>query len=255
MNLNLEKPIAFFDLETTGVNIAKDRIVEIAVLKIQPDGQKEMKVKRVNPGIPIPKETSEIHGIYDKDVEDCPTFSKIAKSLFIFLSDCDLAGFNSNHFDIPLLVEEFLRAGIRMDMDDRNLIDVQNIFHKKEQRTLVAGYKFYCEKELINAHSAEADITATYEILEAQLKKYPDLDNDMKSLHEFSQRKKFADMAGRIAYNDENIEVFNFGKHRGVPVEDVFKKEPGYFGWLINGDFPLYTKEKFKDIWERIKQN
>jgi DNA polymerase-3 subunit epsilon len=213
-----------------------------------------MKVKRINPQMSIPEEASNIHGIYDSDVADCPTFGQIAKSLFIFLSDCDFAGFNSNHFDIPLLVEEFLREGIRLDIEDKNLVDVQTIFHKKEQRTLSAGYKFYCEKELVDAHSAEADILATYEILEAQLKKYDDLENDMTSLHEFSMRRKNADMAGRIAYNEDNVEVFNFGKHKGIPVEDVFKKESGYYGWLMNGDFPLYTKEKFKDIWERIKQ-
>ena len=254
MKLKLERPIAFFDLETTGVNIAKDRIVEIAVLKIQPDGQKEMKVKRINPEMPIPKESSDIHGITDEDVKDAPTFAKIAKSLYILLSDCDFAGFNSNMFDIPLLVEEFLRCGIRLDVEDKNLIDVQNIFHKKEQRTLVAGYKFYCDKDLVNAHSAEADITATYEILEAQLERYDDLDNDMKSLHEYSQRRRFVDMVGRIALNDDDVAVFNFGKHKGKPVTQVFKEEPGYYGWLLNGDFPLYTKEKFKDIWESSKK-
>lgn len=253
MKLKLERPIAFFDLETTGINVSKDRIVEIAILKIQPDGQQEMKVKRINPEMPIPIESSEIHGIYDKDIADSPTFKQIAKSLYIFLSDCDFGGFNSNHFDIPMLVEEFLRAGIRLDVDDKKLIDVQNIFHKKEQRTLVAGYKFYCDKDLTDAHSAEADIRATYEILEAQLEKYDDLENDVSALHDFSQRKKLVDLAGRMAYNENDVAVFNFGKHRGVPVADVFAKEPGYYGWLINGDFPLYTKEKFKDIWEELK--
>ncbi|MBD80813.1 MAG: DNA polymerase III subunit epsilon [Crocinitomicaceae bacterium] len=253
MKLNLERPIAFIDLETTGVNVAKDRIVEIAVLKIHPDGQKEVKVKRVNPEMSIPTQSSDIHGITDEDVKDCPTFKQLAKSLFILLNDCDVAGFNSINFDIPLLTEEFMRAGIRFDVNEKNHIDVQNIFHKKEQRTLIAGYNFYCGKELENAHSAEADILATYEILEAQLEKYDDLENDMKSLHEFSQRRKHADVAGRIGMNDKGKEVFNFGKHKNIPVEDVFKKEPGYYGWLMNGDFPLYTKEIFKDIWERSR--
>lgn len=253
MNLKLDRPIAFIDLETTGVNVAKDRIVEIAVLKIHPDGQKEVKTKRVNPEMEIPKESSDIHGITNEDVKDCPTFNQLAKALFIFLNDCDLAGFNSINFDIPLLVEEFMRAGIRFDVKDKKHVDVQNIFHKKEQRTLVAGYNFYCGKDLENAHSAEADILATYEILEAQLEKYSDLENDMNTLHDFSQRRNNADAAGRIAFNDEGIEVMTFGKHKNVPIVEVFKKEPGYYGWLMNGDFPLYTKEIFKDLWEKSK--
>jgi len=254
MNLKLERPIAFIDLETTGVNVAKDRIVEIAVLKIHPDGQKEVKTKRVNPEMPIPKESSDIHGITNEDVKDAPTFNQMAKALFIFLSDCDVAGFNSINFDIPLLVEEFMRAGIRYDINEIKHIDIQNIFHKKEQRTLVAGYNFYCGKDLKNAHSAEADILATYEILEAQLEKYTDIDNDVNSLHEFSQRRKNADAAGRIAFNESGKEVMTFGKHKNVAIEEVFKNEPGYYGWLMNGDFPLYTKEVFKDIWARIKK-
>ena len=254
MKLKLERPIVFIDLETTGINIAKDRIVEIAILKIQPDGQKEVKTKRINPEMEIPKESSDIHGISNEDIEDAPTFTQLAKALFIFLNDCDLGGFNSIHFDIPLLVEEFMRAGIRFDVNDRKHVDIQNIFHKKEQRSLVAGYKFYCEKELENAHSAEADIIATYEILEAQLEKYDDLENDVNTLHEFSKRRNNADVAGRIAFNEDNKEVMTFGKHKNVPIEDVFKKEPGYYGWLMNGDFPLYTKEVFKDIWERSKK-
>ena len=253
MKLNLERPIAFFDLETTGIDVSKDRIVEIAVLKVHPDGNRDMKVRRINPTIPIPEEASAVHGITDEDVADMPTFDQLAKSLFIFLSDCDLAGFNSNRFDIPLLVEEFLRVGIRLDVQDRNLIDVQNIFHKQEKRTLEAAYKFYCEKELVNAHSAEADIEATYEVLEAQIERYEDLENDMTFLHEFSKRQNFADLAGRIALDEEEQEVFNFGKHKGKRLVDVFTREPSYYSWMMNGDFPLYTKEILKDVWEKMK--
>ncbi|UTW61340.1 ribonuclease H-like domain-containing protein [bacterium SCSIO 12741] len=253
MKLKLEKPIAFFDLETTGIDVSKDRIVEIAVLKVHPDGNKDMKVRRINPTIPIPEEASAVHGIKDEDVADMPTFVQVAKSLFIFLNDCDLAGFNSNRFDIPLLVEEFLRAGIRLDVKDKNLVDVQNIFHKQEKRTLEAAYKFYCDKDLENAHSAEADIEATYEVLEAQIDRYDDLENDMNFLHEYSKRQNFADLAGRVAYDEEEQEVFNFGKHKGKRLVDVFTREPSYYNWMMNGDFPLYTKEILKDVWEKMK--
>ncbi|MCB0480119.1 MAG: 3'-5' exonuclease [Flavobacteriales bacterium] len=253
MKLKLSKPIAFFDLETTGVDVAKDRIVEIAVLKIQPNGQKDMKIRRINPEMPIPKEASDIHGITNEDVADCPTFEQFAKSLFLFLQDCDLAGFNSNRFDIPLLVEEFLRCGIRFDIAGRSLVDVQNIFHKMEQRTLSAAYQFYCDKPLENAHSAEADITATFEILEAQLKRYKDLENNIEFLGEFSRRQNFVDLAGRLVYNDDKEAVFNFGKHKGKTVEAVLQAEPSYYAWMMQGDFPLYTKQVLSDLKEKYK--
>jgi DNA polymerase III subunit epsilon len=256
MQLKLNRPIAFIDLETTGVDVAIDRIVELSVLKIHPDGQKETKTKRVNPGIPIPLTASEVHGIYDKDVKDEPRFTNIAKSLAEFLVNCDLAGYNSNKFDIPLLVEEFLRAGIDFDVKNRKLIDVQNIFHQMEQRTLSAAYRFYCNKELLNAHSAEADILATYEILLAQLDKYEQTEltdkkgnkyipivNDVQALHQFTCLTNNADLAGRIIFNEKGIEVFNFGKHKGRGVEEVLKAEPSYYSWMMNGDFPLYTKK------------
>lgn len=243
MGLKLNKPIVFFDLETTGVSVATDRIVELSILKLHPDGKKEVKTRRVNPQMPIPKEASEIHGIYDEDVKDEPTFKSIAKSLAQFIGNSDLAGYNSNKFDVPLLVEEFLRVGVDFDIDNRSLVDVQNIFHKMEQRTLVAAYKFYCDKDLVGAHSAEADNIATFEVLEAQLEKYDELENDVKFLAEFSKRTKNADLMGRIVFNDDNVEVFNFGKHRGVPVKEVLEREPSYYQWMMNGDFPLYTKK------------
>lgn len=252
MKLNLERPIAFFDLETTGIDVAKDRIVEIAILKIRPDGQKDMKVRRVNPGIPIPKEASDVHGILDEDVKDAPSFAQIAKSLFILLQDCDLAGYNSNRFDVPLLAEEFLRAGINFSIKDRRLVDVQGIFFKKEKRTLEAAFEFYCNKPLEGAHSAEADISATHEILEAQLDRYSDLENNIDFLAEFSAQQKFADLAGRMIYNSKNEVVFNFGKFKGVAVKQVLQNEPGYYGWMMHGDFPLYTKQVLKEIKESI---
>lgn len=243
MKLNLSRPIAFIDLETTGINVASDRIVEICAFKIFPDGTKEIKTKRLNPTIPIPKESSEIHGIHDEDVKDAPTFKAISKNLAQFLENCDLAGYNSNRFDIPLLVEEFLRVDVDFDIKGRKLIDVQNIFHQMEQRTLIAAYKFYCNKNLENAHSAEADIVATYEVLEAQIEKYEDLKNDMNFLHDFSIRSNNVDLAGRIVLNSEGIEVFNFGKHKDKSVEQIFKSEPSYYNWMMSGDFPLYTKK------------
>lgn len=248
MKLNLSKPIAFFDLETTGVNVASDRIVEISVLKIMPNGDKEVKTKLINPTIPIPKESSDIHGIKDEDVKDKATFKEVAKEFAKFIEGCDLGGYNSNKFDVPLLAEEFLRADVDFDVSKRKLIDVQNIFHKMEQRTLVAAYQFYCQKDLTSAHSAEADTIATYEVLEAQLEKYSELENNMAFLHEFSQRTKNADLLGRIVFNKDNVEVFNFGKHKGKPVEEVFDKEPGYYHWMMNGDFPLYTKKILTQI-------
>lgn len=248
MALNLKKPIVFFDLETTGVQVATDRIVEIAILKLHPDGKKEIKTRRVNPEMPIPEEASAIHGITNEDVAEEPTFKAIAKSLAQFIGNSDLAGFNSNKFDVPLLVEEFLRVGVDFDLNNRRLVDVQNIFHKMEQRTLVAAYKFYCGKELVDAHSAKADIEATYEVLEAQVEKYDDLENDVEFLAEFSTRNKSADLMGRIIYNDEGIEVFNFGKHKGEPVSKVLEKEPSYYNWMMNGDFPRYTKKVLTEI-------
>lgn len=248
MNLNLKKPIAFFDLETTGISITNDRIVEIAVLKIHPNGLKETKTWVVNPTIPIPKEASEIHGIYDKDVIDKPTFKDIASQVDEFMAHCDIGGFNSNRFDIPLLVEEFLRVGIDFKIPARKFVDVQTIFHKMEQRNLTAAYKFYCGKTLENAHSAEADILATYEVLEAQIKKYNELENDIQFLSEFSSHNNNVDVAGRIIYDQNNVEVFNFGKYKGKSVEQVLKTDPGYYGWLMNGDFSLHTKKVLSEI-------
>ncbi|MEX2380357.1 MAG: exonuclease domain-containing protein [Vicingaceae bacterium] len=243
MNLKLTRPIVFFDLETTGVEVAKDRIVEISILKLHPDGKKEIKTRRVNPEMPIPPGSTEIHGISDEDVKDEPTFAALAKSLAQFIGNSDLAGYNSNKFDVPLLVEEFLRVGVDFDLENRKLVDVQNIFHKMEQRTLVAAYKFYCGKDLVDAHSAEADIKATYEVLESQIERYEELENDIDFLSEFSKRNNTVDLMGRIVYNEENIEVFNFGKHKGKPVSEILDKDPSYYNWMMNGDFPLYTKK------------
>lgn len=243
MKLNLKKPICFFDLETTGINISKDRVVEIAILKVHPNGKEESHRWVVNPTIPIPPEVSKIHGIWDKDVQDKPTFNEIAKEINQLIKDSDLAGFNSNRFDIPLLAEEMLRADIDFDMKNRLSVDVQTIYHKMEQRNLSAAYKFYCDKDLTDAHTAEADTLATYEVLKAQVEKYDELENDTKFLSEFSSRKKFADFAGFIIYNKEGEECFSFGKHKGKTVLEVLEKEPGYFGWLLNADFPLYTKK------------
>ncbi|APY10036.1 DNA polymerase III subunit epsilon [Seonamhaeicola sp. S2-3] len=248
MQLNLTKPICFFDLETTGVNITNDRIVEISILKVHPNGKEESKTWLVNPEMPIPKEVTAIHGISDEDVADKPTFKELAKEIYNMIKDSDLGGFNSNRFDIPLLAEEMLRADIDFDMKNRQAIDVQTIFHKMEQRTLSAAYKFYCNKSLDDAHSAEADTNATYEVLKAQLEKYDELENDTKFLAEFSSRKKFADFAGFIAYNKDGEECFSFGKHKGKLVTEVLEKEPGYFGWLLNADFPLYTKKVLTNI-------
>lgn len=248
MNLKLGKPIAFFDLETTGVDVATDRIVEISIVKIMPNGDKEIKTKRINPTIPIPAASSAVHGITDVDIAQSPTFKEVAKELSKFIEGCDLAGFNSNKFDIPLIAEEFLRADVDFDVSKRNLVDVQNIFHKLEQRTLSAAYQFYCNKSLNNAHSAEADTIATYEILEAQIEKYSELENNVKFLAEFSQRTTNADLMGRIVFDENGIEVFNFGKHKGKSVEKIFEIEPGYYSWMMNGDFPLYTKKVLTNI-------
>jgi len=243
VKLKLTKPLAFFDLETTGVNIVTDRIVEIAVIKYHPNGTHETYEKRLNPTIPMSAEASMVTGITDKDLKNCPTFSEIAKELAKFLEGCDIGGFNSNKFDVPILVEEFLRADIDFDIRKRKLIDAQVIFHKMEQRTLSAAYKFYCEKDLENAHSALADTQATFEVFEAQLEKYKELNNDIEAASKFSTQTNNVDFAGRIVYNDQGIEVFNFGKYKGTPVVEVLKKEPGYYKWMMNSDFPLYTKK------------
>ncbi len=240
--------MVFFDLETTGVNVASDRIVEISWLKIQPDGRESKQTQLVNPTILIDPRAIAIHGITDEDVKDKPTFSEIARTLVRDFEGCDFAGYNSNKFDIPLLAEEFLRAGVDFDLRKRKFIDVQVIFHKMEQRTLIAAYKFYCQKDLEDAHSAEADTRATYEILKAQLDHYEHLQNDVDYLSVFSTQNRSVDLAGRIIYNDKDIEVFNFGKYKGEPVEEVLKKDPGYFGWILNGDFPLYTKKVLTNI-------
>ncbi len=243
MKLNLKNPLVFFDLETTGLNVASDRIVEISYLKVFPNGDEESKTMKINPTIPIPEKSSSIHGITDEDVKDAPTFQEVAKTLAKSFEGCDFAGYNSNKFDIPLLAEEFLRAEVDFDMKKRKLVDVQIIFHKKEQRTLSAAYVFYCDKVLEDAHTAEADTKATYEILKAQLDRYDDLTNDIDKLSEFSSHNKNVDFVGRIVYNEDGVETFNFGKYKGMPVDDVLKKDPAYFSWMINGDFPLYTKK------------
>ncbi len=249
MDLNLKNPLVFFDLETTGIDIVHDRIVEISFMKIYPGGKEECKTRRINPEIPIPPESTAVHGITDEDVKDCPTFRAIAKSLAAQIEGCDLAGFNSNRFDIPLLVEEFLRAGVDVDLSKRKFVDVQTIFHKMEQRTLSAAYKFYCNKSLENAHTAEADTRATYEILKAQLDRYPDvLQNDIKFLSEYSSFTKNVDFAGRVVYDENGKEVINFGKYKGRLVENVLRNDPSYYDWIMNGDFPLNTKRVFTEI-------
>ncbi len=252
MKLNLKKPIVFFDLETTGIQIASDRIVEISILKVSPNGNKESHTWRVNPEMEIPKESSDIHGITNEDVVMEPTFTELAPKVSKLIEGCDLAGFNSNRFDIPLLAEEMLRAKVNFDMLDRKAIDVQVIFHKKEQRTLSAGYQFYCGKDLENAHSAEADTLATYEILEAQLEKYDDVENDVDFLSTYSSHQKRADFAGFILFNDNDKEIFSFGKYRGKTVEEVLRANPGYYSWMQNADFPLYTKRVLTNIKEHM---
>lgn len=244
MDLKLNNPLVFFDLETTGINITRDRIVEISVLKVHPNGKEETKTRRINPEMHIPPESTAIHGITDDDVKDCPTFKQVAKSFADLLEGCDMAGFNSSRFDVPMLTEEFLRAGVDFDTSKRKFIDVQIIFHRKEQRTLEAAYTFYCNKKLENAHSAEADVVATYEVLKSQLDKYNDLENDINYLSkEYSSFNNNVDLAGRIILNDKGVEVFNFGKHRGKSVAEVLKKEPSYYSWMMDGDFPLNTKQ------------
>jgi DNA polymerase-3 subunit epsilon len=261
MNLNLKKPIVFFDLETTGINVVTDRIIEISYLKIFTDGSEEQKTQRINPEMPIPEKTTAIHGITDDDVKDMPVFKEYAKTFSKILEGADIGGFNSNKFDIPLLAEEFLRADIDFDFKKRKFIDVQVIFHKMERRTLTAAYKFYCGKELAGAHGAAADTKATYEVLKAQLDMYDGVDfeegegkrsqpikNDVEALSEFSSHNQNVDFAGRIIYDEKGVEVFNFGKYKGVPVEQVFEKDQGYYGWMLNNEFPLYTKKILTQI-------
>tara|TARA_R110001592_G_scaffold131477_2_gene345436 strand:- start:50315 stop:51082 length:768 start_codon:yes stop_codon:yes gene_type:complete len=243
MELSLKRPICFFDLEATGTSVTQDRIVEISILKVFPNGNKESKTWLVNPGMQMSDEVIAIHGISNEKVANEPGFKELAHRVLDMIKDSDLAGYNSNRYDIPLLAEEFLRAGIDFEMGKRVAIDVQNIFHKMEQRTLSAAYKFYCEKELINAHSAEADTMATYEILKSQLDRYEELENDMPSLAEFSNRFRAADFAGFIIFNDDDIECFSFGKYKNQAVAEVLQKDPGYYGWIQNADFPLYTKK------------
>ena len=258
MQLNLKRPLVFFDIESTGLNIATDRIVEISIVKVSPGApgcpnDVEVKTRRINPEMPIPAEATAVHGITDEDVKDCPRFAQIAKSLAQFMQGCDIAGYNSNKFDIPLLAEEFLRAGVDYDFRKRNLVDVQNIFHKKEQRTLKAAYKFYCGQNLDNAHSAEADTMATYEVLEAQLDRYAHdeedpLVNDVEALSKYSTSSRFVDYAGRIVLDDKDEPVFNFGKHKGRPVKEVLSREPSYYSWMMEGDFTLDTKQQLSQI-------
>lgn len=255
MNLTLQRPFAVFDLETTGINVTQDRIVEIAIIKVHPDGTEEEYYKRVNPQMPIPKESSEIHGIYDADIKDSPIFDALADELAAFIGDADLAGYNSNKFDIPVLAEEFLRCNHPFDIRSRKFVDVQNIFHKMEQRTLAAAYQFYCQQNMENAHNALYDTRVTLDVFRAQLKRYEDLAKSVEGLAEFSRQGnvEWYDFAGRLAKNAKGQVMYNFGKHKGKTVEDIFDSEPGYYGWMLDADFPLYTKQLLREEMERIK--
>ena len=257
MKLALNRPIIFFDIESTGLSPVKDRIVEISLLKVYPDGREESKTRRINPECPIPPETTAIHGISDDEVMDCPTFRQIAKSLASEFVGCDIAGYNSNRFDIPMLAEEFIRAGVEINLGQYRFVDVQNIFHKMEQRTLEAAYRFYCNEELKDAHSAEADTRATYEVLKAQLDRYPDqLQNNIEFLAQFSQQNRNVDLAGRIILNDKSEPIINFGKHKGRSVQEVLLQEPGYYGWILGSDFPEDTKKHFTRLYlEATRKN
>ncbi len=259
MKLNLERPIIFFDLETTGTNITHDRIVELSLIKVYPDGHMEEKTRRINPTVPIPAAATAVHHITDEDVKDCPTFAQIAKSLLSIFENCDIAGYNSNRFDVPLLMEEFNRVNLNFDVTGRKFIDVQNIFHKMEQRTLIAAYKFYCGKDLTNAHSALDDTRATYEVLLGQLEKYSELKNDVDFLSDFSSAGRNLDLAARIVLDEKDVPVFNFGKHKGKSVKEVLRREPSFYGWMMEGDFPKNTKDvlrqlKFKYDSERTRK-
>lgn len=251
MNLQLNRPLIFLDLETTGLSISSDRIVELSCLKLFPDGTEQVKTYLLNPTIPISPRATEIHGISDADVAGCPTFADIAHELVEQFEGCDFAGYNSNKFDFPMLAEEFLRAGVDIDLKSRNFIDVQVIFHRMEQRTLSAAYQFYCNKDLTNAHSAEADTRATCEVLMAQLSRYPNLGTDVDALAKFSSVGRSVDYVGRIVYDERDREVFNFGKYRGVPVVEIFEKDPSYYSWMMNGDFPLHTKKVLTALKQR----
>lgn len=253
MNLKLHKPLCIFDLETTGTNVSKDRIVEICILKVNPDGSRESKTWLVNPQMPIPKESSEIHGISNDDVKDAPTFKEIAHHIMEMISGTDLGGFNSNRFDVPLLAEELLRAELDFDLSKHKLVDAQTIFHKMEQRNLTAAYKFYCGKPLENAHSAEADVLATFEVLDAQVGHYEDIPSDIHGLSELSFHKKFADLAGMLHFDENENEIFAFGKYKGQIVKEVFQKDLGYYNWIQNADFPLYTKKILTGIQLKSK--
>ena len=254
MKLKLERPIVVFDLETTGVQITRDRIVEISILKVHPDGEEETKTRRINPGMPIPPEATQVHGISDADVADCPTFAQVARSLYEWIGGCDIVGFNSNRFDVPMLVEEFLRAGIAVDFADRSFVDVQTIYHKMERRTLEAAYRFYCDKALDNAHSAEADTRATYEVLQAQLDRYPeDLTNDRSALAEMSSYGPRVDFAGLLAYDDAGEIVVNFGKYKGQILTEVFRRDASYYTWVMGAQFPLETKSWFTRVFQSMR--
>ena len=246
MQLKLKRPLLFFDIESTGLDISNDRIVEISMVKVMPDGTRQVKTRRVNPTIPIPAAAQAVHGISDEDVKDCPTFAQLAKSMYQWMEGCDIAGYNSISFDVPLLAEEFMRAGIEPDFHDRDMVDVQVIFYKKEPRTLSGAYKFYCDKNLEDAHAAEADTMATLEVLEAQLDRYPDLENDVDFL---TKRSNMLDYAGRIILDENNVPVFNFGKHKGKPVKEVLAVEPSYYSWIQNGDFTQDTKNVLTKIY------
>jgi len=255
MNLSLKKPLAIFDLETTGINVTSDRIVEIAIIKVNIDGHEEKYLKRVNPEMEIPLEVSLIHGIYDKDIANAPTFSQISEEVVTFIGDADLAGYNSNKFDIPVLAEELMRAGSSFDVADRQFVDVQNIFHKMEQRTLAAAYKFYCNKDIENAHNAMYDTEATWDVLKAQVERYENLENSIDFLANFSKagNNNMLDFAGRLAINEKGQAIYNFGKHKNKTIKEVAKYEPGYYGWMLDADFPLYTKQCLRKEMEKIK--
>ncbi len=250
MKLNLTRPIAFIDLETTGVNISNDRIVEIAIVKILPDGTRQVKRKLINPLIPIPAGASDVHGITDEMVKDAPSFKQVANEIKQFMDNCDMGGYNSNRFDVPMLIEEFLRAGVSFSVDGRKLVDVQKVFHMMEQRTLGAAYKFYCNKVLDGAHSAEVDATATWEVLEAQIERYPQIGDTVESIVKFTGEDDIVDFARRFV-KENGVEVFNFGKHKGKTVTQVLKEEPQYYDWMMKGDFAMNTKQKLTEILNR----
>jgi DNA polymerase III subunit epsilon len=255
--LQLKRPIAFIDLETTGVSLSADRIVEIAIIKLLPDGSRQAKRKLINPQMPIPKASSDIHGITDEMVKDAPTFKQAANEIKVFIDGCDMAGYNSNRFDIPILMEEFLRVGLDVDLSKRKMVDVQHIFYTMEPRTLTAAYKFFCEKELVDAHSAEADVNATIDVFLAQLDRYKNLGNSVESVLEVIGEDKIVDYARRFSFDDKGVEIFNFGKYKGRAVADVLKAEPQYYDWMMRGDFPLHTKQKLTEIFNRalLKNN